>query len=182
MKQIKIGRIAGAQGLRGEVKLYHESGDAESLSRASSLFLCPGDAEKSDSSKGASLPPASYEIISLRMHGRTPILTLAGVSDRNAAEALIGSDVYVDEDEIRPTEADAFLVSDLVGISVIDAETGAEIGRVKSVIDNPAHDLLEVKKNDGAGLLIPMVDVYIKEIDTARGRILAEVKLLLQSD
>jgi 16S rRNA processing protein RimM len=172
MKPIRIGRIAGASGLRGEVKLYHESGDIESLSRAASLFLCNQEAQDL----------VSYAVVSLRVQGRTPILGLCGVTDRNGAEALIGSDVYVDEDAIRPTEEDAYLVSDLIGLAVVDAVTGAEIGRVLGVVDNPAHDLLEVRGGDGRNLLIPMADVFIKGVDLAAGKILADVTLLLQSD
>ncbi|MDR0874649.1 MAG: ribosome maturation factor RimM [Clostridiales Family XIII bacterium] len=171
MKQIKIGRIAGAAGLKGEVKLYHESGDAESLSRASTLFLCNNQALRT---------MVPYNILSLRVHGRTPILGLSGVIDRSAAEALIGSEVYVDEDAIRPAEEDAYLVSDLIGLSVIDTATGDEIGLVQGIVDNPAHDLLEVAKGGGGILLIPMADVFIKEIDLTSGRILAEVTLLLR--
>jgi 16S rRNA processing protein RimM len=173
MKPIRIGRISGASGLKGEVKLYHESGDAESLSRATSLFLCNNQALRT---------PVPYTILSLRVQGRTPILGLAGVSDRNAAEALIGSEVYVDEDLIRPTEEDAYLVSDLIGLPVIDTEAGEEVGRVRGVVDNPAHDLLEVDRPGGGTLLIPLADVFIKEVDLTSGYILADVTLLLQND
>jgi 16S rRNA processing protein RimM len=173
MKKIKIGRITAAAGLRGEVKLYHESGDTESLSRASSLFLCNNQAFRTQT---------PYTILSLRVQGRTPILGLSGVNDRNAAEALIGFEVYVDEDAIRPTEEDAYLVSDLIGLRVIDTETGDEIGLVQGVVDNPAHDLLEVAGDGGRTLLIPMADVFIQEIDPASGFIRADVTLLLQND
>jgi 16S rRNA processing protein RimM len=173
MKTIKIGRITAAAGLKGEVKLYHESGDAESLARAASLFLGNNQALRT---------PAPYTILSLRIQGRTPILGLSGVSDRNAAEALIGSDVYVDEDVIRPTEEDAYLVSDLIGLRVIDTDTGVEIGRVQGVVDNPAHDLLEVARAGAKNLLVPLADVFIKEVNLTSGCILADVTLLLQND
>ena len=172
MKQIIIGRIVGAAGLRGEVKLYHESGDTASLSRASSLFLCD---------EGSNADLTTYDILSLRIQGRTPIITLSGIHDRNAAEALIGKDVYVNEEEIRPTDDDSYLVGDLVGLSVLDAGSGEEIGHVKGIVDNPAHDLLEITTGDGNVLLIPMADVFIKEINLTKGHILAEVTMLLQS-
>ena len=173
MKQIKIGRIVGAAGLRGEVKLYHESGDTGSISRATSLFLC-------DENAGAG--PDSYDIVSLRIQGRTPIIRLAGIVDRNAAEALIGKEVYVDEETIRPTEDDSYLVSDLIGLDVLHADTHEEIGRVSGIIDNPAHDILEVLQPGGGIFLIPMADVFIKEINLPKGHILADVTMLLQSE
>ena len=173
MKKIKIGRIVGAAGLRGEVKLYHDSGDTESLSRATSLFLCDENAETISD---------TYDIVSLRVHGRTPIIGFVGITDRNAAEALIGKIVFVDEDAIRPTEDDAYLVSDLISLSVLDVNSGEEIGRVSGIVDNPAHDLLEVTSDDESIMLIPMADVFIKEINLSKGHILAEIKMLLQSE
>ncbi|GHU65363.1 ribosome maturation factor RimM [Clostridia bacterium] len=191
MQQIKIGKITGAAGLRGEVKLYHESGDDESLSRASSLFLCPPTKDlidqkvvqfSADQPVAQSPCPRRYTVVSLRIRGRTPIIGLAGVNDRNAAEALIGSEVFADKDTIRPTEEDAYLVSDLIGLRVIETGTGNEIGLVQGIVDNPAHDLLEVAREGKGSLLIPMADVFIKEVNLTTGLILVDAELLLQSD
>ena len=90
----------------------HDSGDEEALRRLTFLFVDMGGSDK------------ALRIEKLRMQKRTPILKLSGVDDRNAAEALIGRDVYADKDESRPCEEDAWLVSDLVGLEVRFAPGG----------------------------------------------------------
>ena len=154
---ILIGKITAAQGLHGEVRLFHDSGDDEALGRLSSLFLKNGEA------------CTEYRIDWLRMHKRTPIIKLIGVDDRASAEALIEAKVYALLSESRPDEEGAWLASDLIGLRVLpDMEGGAELGRVKSVINNPAHDILEIETEDGAKML-PLVDVFVSEVDIEDG-------------
>ena len=161
MDKIKIGRITGAQGLRGEIKLYHDSGDEAAIRRLTSLFLSPEAGS------------AALRIESLRLHRRTPILKLSGVNDRNAAELLAGSEVYASIDEARPTENGAWLVSDLVGLEVriAGSEVRAAPWRIKNVIGNPAHDILEIETEEGVRLL-PFVDAFVREIDTKTGLVI----------
>ena len=160
MKLIKIGRISGAQGLRGEVKIYHNSGDDKALERLTSLFLIEDGESK------------QYRINELRMHKRTPIFQLAGVDDRNSAEALVGIDVYADEEESRPIEEDSWLVSDLIGMEVRlysdeDNHSNSSVYRVKNIISNPAHDILEIEIENEIRML-PFIDVFVKEINTEK--------------
>ena len=173
----------GAQGLHGEVKLMHDSGDEEALRRLTSVFLDLDGSEK------------ALHIEKLRMHKRTPILTLSGVSDRDAAEALIGYDVYADKSESRPDEEDAWLVSDLAGLEVRitpgapSAPGGAGPGSpcdgrgddfdivgpfyIRDVKSNPAHDILEIETSKGVRLL-PMIDLFVIEVDIQSGFIVID--------
>ncbi|MCL2110715.1 MAG: ribosome maturation factor RimM [Clostridiales bacterium] len=169
MEKIKIGKISGAQGLRGEVKLYHDSGDEEALGRLSFIFLHDAEAE--------SLFKA-MQVDGLRMQRRTPILKLEGIDDRDAAEALIGMEVYADKEESRPREKGAFFVSELIGIEVRLSDEGTAshgnggdvIGRVVNVIRNPAHDILEIETDNGIRLL-PFIDVFVREASVETGQI-----------
>jgi 16S rRNA processing protein RimM len=60
-------------------------------------------------------------------------------------------------------------VSDLVGLEALEADTGVRVGRVTGVVDNPAHDLLEIETEDGKKFLLPMVDVFVPRVDIAAG-------------
>jgi len=157
MEKIKIGRVTGAQGLRGEMRIFHDSGDDDALKRVSSLFLCSGGVFE------------EFAVEGLRMQKRTPVLKLAGVEDRTTAEAKIGAEVYALLDEAKPDEDGAWLVSDLVGLDVkIAGEGGGKDGKILNVISNPAHDLLEIGTGEGV-LLLPFVDVFIREVDMKAG-------------
>ena len=176
---VRIGHIAGAAGLRGEVKLYHDSGDAAQLTRVIDeripVSIAPIgrqiDAAAPAGSKASMAAPSSaiapFFIERLRYQGRVPILKLPGVDDRNTAEALIGYEVFAPTDRLRPEEPDAYLVSDLIGLRAVSEDEPYEIGIITSVIDNPAHDILEIETPDGRRALLPMVDAYILDIDLA---------------
>jgi len=137
--------------------MFHESGDDEAIRRLSSLYLRNGTAF------------AEYRIEWLRIQKRTPIIKLYGVEDRASAESLIDSDVFAMLSESRPKEEGTWLVSDLVGLEVfIEEESGPSLGRVKAVINNPAHDILEIETGDGTGLL-PLIDAFVTMVDTDNG-------------
>ncbi|MDR3363832.1 MAG: ribosome maturation factor RimM [Clostridiales Family XIII bacterium] len=159
MNKIKIGRIAGAQGLRGEVKLYHDSSDDEAIGRLTTLFLLHDGTE------------TAFRIAGLRMQRRTPILKLEGIDDRSAAEGFVGDEVCADLDEARPTEADAWLVSELVGLAVFTEDGGEARGSVSSIIANPAHDIIEIETEKGKALL-PFIDAFVSSVNPEAGRIL----------
>ena len=156
-EKILIGKITAAQGLRGEVRLFHNSGDEEALGRLSSLFLRSGAGE------------TEYRIEWMRMQKRTPIIKLSGIEDRASAEALLNADVYALLSESRPDGEEAWLVSDLVGLEALPDETGSPaIGRIKAVISNPAHDILEIETEQGKGLL-PFIDTFVLKVDVSGG-------------
>jgi len=164
VKAIRIGKITGAVGMRGEVSLWHDSGDEESLRRLPALFLSADAREP-------------YAVERLRYRKRAPIVKLRGVEDRSAAEALAGREVWADEDAARPAAQDGWLVSDLVGLEARGARDGARLGRVSDVISNPAHDLLEIEAAAACGggkTLLPMVDVFVKRVDLRAGVIWLE--------
>jgi len=150
---IKIGRISGAQGLKGEVKLFHDSGDRERIAGLREIHIKTSEAEDK-----------LFTVLGIRYHKIIPILSLEGVDSRSTAESLIGADVYVDSNMLAPLGDGEYMVSDLIGLNVYD--DGMLIGAVTEVLDNPAHDILKVNSNDGRGeILIPLVDVFVSKIN-----------------
>ena len=153
MKKIKIGSVSGAQGLRGEVKLFHDSGDEGALDRLTALFL-RGEGEET-----------AFRVEWHRMRKRTPIFKLEGIDSRDAAEALVGREAYTLEEESRPDAEGAWFVTDLVGLEARAYGEGgglAAAGKVTGVIDNPAHDILKIDIG-GDIRLLPFVDVFVPE-------------------
>jgi 16S rRNA processing protein RimM len=155
--RIEIGRISGASGIRGEVKLFHYSGECERLVGVEEFYF-------SESEGGV------YRVENLRMQGRTPIVKLAGVDGRTAAEALIGFKVFVEISALNPLEDGRYYVVDLIGASVED-ESGKVFGRVSRIEDNPAHDLLHVTRDEG-DFLLPFIDIFVLDVDPIAKRII----------
>jgi 16S rRNA processing protein RimM len=86
-----------------------------------------------------------------------------GIGDRSAAEALVGSFLYVREsDRARPPKGH-FYIQDIVGLTVVD-ETGVVQGTVREVLKMPAHDVYVVS-GTGCEILIPAVKEFVLKID-----------------
>jgi len=97
------------------------------------------------------------------------LLTLDGVATREAAEALRGRQVALPREAV-PVGDGELLVADLVGCTVVDV-AGTTLGEVTGSFDSGAHEVLEVRAPDGRELLLPLVDAFVKAIDTDGKRI-----------
>lgn len=133
---LEIGKIVGVQGLKGEVRVYPSSDFPE-------RFLEPGQRWLLHPGKPA---PETIELLSGRyLQGKgLYVLQLAGITDRNQAEALRDCRLMVPETDRPSLEEDEFHVLDLVGLEVIEQATQKRIGVVVDVL-SAGNDLLEVK-------------------------------------
>lgn len=129
---LEVGRVAKAHGLRGEVVVDLLTDRTERLDPGSVL----------DSDRGP------LRVVSTRPHQHRWLVTFEGVADRTGAEALAGLVLRAEPLD----DADGLWVHELVGATVRE-RNGVERGEVVAVIDNPAHDLLEL----GSGALVPVV-------------------------
>ena len=101
---------------------------------------------------------------------------MEGVEDRNAAEALRGMEVYIDETELDELPEGEHYVRNLIGCTVRDIASGTDVGELTDVIQNTAQSVLEVETAEGKEVLIPAVDAFMRNIDE-KGRLI-EVELI----
>ena len=137
-RRIVLAAVAGAHGVKGEVRLKLFSDKAESLARHKKLYV--GGAER--------------RVLEIRDSGKVAVARFEGVSDRGLAEALRGSLVEVDRDALPPLEDGEYYHADLIGLPVLDRH-GNPIGSVVAVEDYGAGDLLEIELAGGKRSLIP---------------------------
>jgi 16S rRNA processing protein RimM len=140
-KRIALAAVAGAHGLKGELRLKLFADSAGSLARHSRLHVGGRDLALKDIKGG----------------GKTAIARFEGINDRSAAEALRGSLVEVDRDQLPPLEEGEYYHADLVGLPCVD-DAGTALGTVVAVENFGAGDLLEVERADGKRSLIPFRD------------------------
>jgi 16S rRNA processing protein RimM len=153
-ERILLGRILGGHGLQGEVRVRYFGDSPENLELVECLIL-GNDADSPELSKlGCRQGARASEVL----------MQLAGVSDREAADALSGTDVYGDTQGLSPLPEGEFYWYQLVGCRVEDLE-GHELGVVKSLWDAGGHDLLVLKDAQGERLLIPTSREVLREID-----------------
>jgi len=137
-RKIALAAVAGAHGVKGEVRLKLFSDSVESLSRHQKLHV--GGAER--------------RLLGIRDSGKTAVARFEGIADRSAAEALRGSLVEIDRSQLPPLEEGEYYHADLIGLPAVDG-VGTALGSVVAVENYGAGDLLEVELEDGKRSLIP---------------------------
>ena len=158
---LEIGKIVSAQGLKGEVRVYPDSDFPERFEQPGTRWLLP---------VGATEPQAIELVKGRYLHGKgLYVIQLAGISDRNQAEALKGCKLLVPESDRPQLEEGEFHVIDLIGLEVFDQATQTLLGTVIDVI--PAgNDLLEVKLSEPKNpkqptVLVPFVNEIVPVVD-----------------
>ncbi len=136
--RIALAAVAGAHGIRGELRLKLFADGAESLARHSHLYVGGRELALRDIKDG----------------GKTAIARFEGIADRSGAEALRGQLVEIDRDKLPPLEDGEYYHADLIGLPCVD-EGGQPLGAVASVENFGAGDLIEVERPDGKRALIP---------------------------
>lgn len=157
-RRIALAAVAGAHGVKGELRLKLFSDSAESLAAHEALYV--GGAKR--------------RLLSIRASGKTPVAKLEGISDRGAAEALRGSLVEVDRSALPPLEEGEYYHVDLIGLPAVDRQ-GHLLGRVVAVENYGAGDLLEVEDAAAKTALIPFKP-GIADLDA--GRIVVDPEFL----
>ena len=174
MEKIKIGKIVSAVGLKGEVKIYSYAGSKERYESLARLIVAApgrGAADERGFTPAPDRGEKEYAIENVRYQKEMVIVKLAGVGDRNQAEALRESEVFITEDDLEELPADTFYIRDLLGCRVLEAESGRELGTLSDVIQNSAHDLYQVDLTDGRQALIPAVGQFIAAVDPTQREI-----------
>ena len=133
---------------RGEVKLASYTADPAGIAAYSPLQTAKGTA---------------ITIAKLRPQKDGFIAVLKGVTDRNAAEALKGVELFVERSRLAEPEDDEVYVHDLIGLTV-ELIDGSRLGEIVGVENYGASDLIDVKVDGRATtVLIPFADGYVLE-------------------
>jgi len=137
-RRIALAAVAGAHGVKGELRLKLFSDSIESLSRHECLYV--GGARR--------------RLLAIRDSGKSAIASFEGIADRSAAESMRGTLVEVDRSALPPLEEGEYYHADLMGLPAVDAE-GRSLGIVSAVENYGAGDLLEIEDSEGRRSLIP---------------------------
>lgn len=158
-RRVCLAAVAGAQGVRGLVKLKTFTERPEDALAYGALQDEPGE-----------------RIFRMTAKGRSKGLLVAaieGVADRDAAAALRGTRLYVDRAVLPPTEEEEYYHADLLGLEVRNRE-GLTLGRVRAIYDFGAGDVIEVRGEDGRISVLPFTRQVVPEVDLAGGRLVAD--------
>jgi len=156
---IQVGRVAGAFGVRGEVRITSFTAEPLALVDYKTLM-------REDGSAGLTLTsgrPVKGGVVARAKE----------VETREQAEALRGLKLYIPRDRLPAPEEDEFYVTDLIGLAIETAD-GEPLGRIKAVQDFGAGDLLEVQPPEGgATWYLPFTREAVPEVRIAEGVVVA---------
>jgi 16S rRNA processing protein RimM len=155
--RLAAGLIHGAHGLRGFVKVRSLSGEDGHFHRLARCYL---------RREGRFVP---YEVEEVKGRGAELALKLAGVGTAAEAAALNGQELWVDRADASPLAEGEYYLADLCRCRLYRG--GEELGRVVSVCEAGAVDLLEVEQEAGRRFLVPFSGKFLGEIDVAGARI-----------
>lgn len=155
--RVLLGHIADAQGIKGEVVVHSHTQVPEDIATYGALTDAAG--------------VRRFDMKALRVTSRGVVCRIAGVTDRNQAEALRGTELYIDRDQLPEPAEEEFYHADLIGLTAEDAQ-GARIGTVVAIQNFGADDLVEVRLEGKPGTeLFPFTRACVPTIDIAAGRL-----------
>jgi 16S rRNA processing protein RimM len=155
---VLVGVVVGVHGVRGNVRIKSYTEDPADVGRYGPLR------------DGEGRP------VRLRVMGEakgTVVAAFQGVGDRDAAEALRGTRLFVPRSALPPPEEEEFYHADLIGMTAETAD-GRALGRVREVANYGAGDVLELQPAEGAAVLVPFTRRAVPVVDLAGRRIVVD--------
>lgn len=155
-----MGAIAGAFGVRGEVRLKSFCAEPAAIAGYGPLWTEDGS--------------RSFQVTLTGVIANGLSARLSGVATREAADSLRGQRLFADRDRLPELAEDEFYHADLIGLTVVDTG-GTVIGTVRAVLNHGAGDLLEIEGPAlRAPVLLPFSRAVVPTVDLAMGRIVAD--------
>jgi 16S rRNA processing protein RimM len=169
-KLILLGEIVAAHGIRGEVGIKTFTAEPEAIGDYGALSDKSGQ--------------RTFELTGLKMTAKGIVARIKGVTDRNGAEALKGTGLYVARDALPAAAEDEgeYYHADLIGLAAV-APDGTPIGTITAVENFGAGDLIEIKfAGRNATEFIPFTDACVPAVDLTGGRVIIVMPEMIEGE
>lgn len=158
-RAVCVGIIVGAHGVRGAVKVKSFTENAEDVAAYGPL----------SDQRGA----RRFVLTPIGMARGNVLAAIEGIGDRNAAEALRGTRLYIDRDALPPAGDDEFYHADLIGMTA-ETVAGQNLGTVRAVYNHGAGDVIELVLPGGAPVALPFTKAVVPVVDLAGQRLVID--------
>lgn len=159
VEYIPVGKISGAFGVKGWVKIYSFTDPRKNILSYSPLYI---------SRKGDWI---EVKVVEGRLQGKGVVMSLDGITDRDQVLPLVGVELAIAKEQIKPAGKDEYYWSDLIGMTVVNIQD-EQLGQVDSLLENGAHDVLVVLNKEKTERLIPFVLDDIVELVDVNNKII----------
>ena len=154
---LEIGKITKTQGLKGEVRVQFFCDDADVIGDFETLYLNKGEM------------PVEVEYCR-PLKNDVVVMKFEGVDIIEEAQKYIGKMLYMDREDVELPE-DTWFIQDLIGLDVIDADSGRVYGKVDDVLQNGPTDVYSIKTPEGKTLMFPSIPEVLLETDVEGGKL-----------
>ena len=153
---LECGRVCAAHGVRGILKVESWCDSPKVLATQKRVFVADKNGKYNE-----------RKILTASVSGSLLLLGIEGVSTREEAFAMKNIVLYLKREDI-PVPKGAMLLQDMIGLSVIDVDTGRVYGSIKNITDGAKSKIYTIETERG-DVLFPAVSEFVKEIDENRG-------------
>ena len=168
-KKVCIGKIVAAHGIRGEVKVRSYTTNPLDIDRYGTVEDAAGIHQFKLKSKG--------------MASTNVRVKIEGIDDRNAAEALIGTELYIDRETFPELSEDEYYQTDLIGLRVCLHTKDNNIGKVVGMYNFGAGDIIEIQLNQHKQTeMLPFTQAYVPTINIDEGYIIVNSASMVFAD
>jgi 16S rRNA processing protein RimM len=169
---VEVGRVLGAWGIKGGIKVKPFAADPQALFSSKRWFIQPPEQVRVPGLKPAAPLPSLLRVVTAKEQGDGVVATAQELPDRTAAEALKGARVFVSRASFPTPDEGEFYWIDLIGLSIFN-RAGLALGTVVGLIETGPHCVLRIQAAaaEVPEVLIPFVEVYIDKVDLAARRI-----------
>jgi 16S rRNA processing protein RimM len=158
---LRVGRITGAHGLKGALRFRPDNPDSDTLQRVARVFLEIGGESREFRLSGTT-----------RLNAATHRITLEGVADADAAEALKGAVVMLAMEDVPAAKPGEFYYYEAIGCDVFLTD-GRRLGAIEEIFSNGAHDVWVVRDGERE-VLVPVIEDVVKAMDFGARRVTIE--------
>lgn len=156
-KQLQVGVIASTHGIRGEVKVFPTTDDANRFKQLKKVYLDTGR---------ESFP---LEIQNVKFFKQYAILKFKGIDNINDIEKYRGKSLMIDREDAAPLAADEYYIADMLGMDVY-TEDGSLFGSLKDVMETGANDVYIIDSREHGEVLVPAIKECILNVDVKENR------------
>lgn len=152
---LKVGVITTTHGVRGEVKVFPTTDDAERFLDLEYVLMDTGKELR------------RLEIQNVKFFKNLAILKFKGIDNINDIEMYKGRDLWIPREEAQELAQDEYYVADLIGMKVVLEDT-SPFGTLKDVMETGANDVYVVMTEDGKEVLLPAIKECIVDVDVEK--------------
>ena len=155
-KQLQAGVITSTHGIRGEVKVFPTTDDAQYFRELKKVYLDTGKEQ---------IP---LEIEHVKFFKQVAILKFKGIDNINDIEKYKGKSLMIDREDASPLGEDEYYIGDMIGMDVYTDDPAEHFGVLRDVLETGANDVYIIDSDRHGEVLVPAIHQCILRVDTEK--------------